>query len=128
MHNDYDSNDSHQLRNGKRYKVDQGDHFEHHRSHNSEPSLNSPSNSRKESGLIPPTPWKLFVNPPIASQTSPRGQGHPPPQNTQPPRRNRMGDDMKLPIFRGSGLEDPKQHWFLCEAVWSVKQVIDDDI
>ena len=39
-----------------------------------------------------------------------------------------MGDDMKLPIFKGSSLEDPKQHWFLCEVVWSVKQVIDDEI
>lgn len=39
-----------------------------------------------------------------------------------------MGDDMKLPIFKGLGLEDPKQHWFLCDAVWSGKQVIDDDI
>ena len=39
-----------------------------------------------------------------------------------------MGDDMKLPVFKGLGLEDPKQHWFLCEVVWSVKQVIDDDI
>jgi hypothetical protein len=39
-----------------------------------------------------------------------------------------MGDDMKLPVFKGLGLEDPEQHWFRCEAVWSVKQVIDDDI
>ena len=39
-----------------------------------------------------------------------------------------MGDDMKLLVFKGSRLEDPEQHWFLCEAVWSVKQVIDDDI
>ena len=35
---------------------------------------------------------------------------------------------MKLLIFKGSGLEDPEKHWFLCEVVWSVKQVIDDDI
>ena len=32
------------------------------------------------------------------------------------PRRNKMaGDDMKFPIFNGNGLEDPKQHWILCE-------------
>ena len=128
MHNDYESDDSHHLRSGKRYKVDHEDHFEHHRSHSSEPRLNSPGNTRKESGLIPPTQQKFFVNPPVTSQTSPRGQGHPPVQNTQPPRRNRMGDDMKLPVFKGSGLEDPEQHWFLCEVVRSVKQVIDDDI
>ena len=39
-----------------------------------------------------------------------------------------MGDDIKLPFFKGTGLEDPEQHWFLCEVVWNVKQVIDDDI
>ena len=39
-----------------------------------------------------------------------------------------MVDYMKLPIFRGTGLEDPEQHWFLCKVVWNVKQVIDDDI
>ena len=39
-----------------------------------------------------------------------------------------MGVDMKLPVFKGSRLEDPQQHWFLCEVGWSVKQVIDDDI
>ena len=37
-----------------------------------------------------------------------------------------MDDDMKLPIFRGPGLEDPEQHWFLCDAVWNVKQVQND--
>ena len=74
MHNDYEFDDSHNLRSGKRYKVDHRDQFEHRRSHSSEPRLNSPSNSRKESGLIPPTRHKLFVNPPVTSQTSPRGQ------------------------------------------------------
>ena len=39
-----------------------------------------------------------------------------------------MGDDMKLLVFKGSRLEDPEQHWFLCEAMWNVKQVTDDDI
>ena len=85
MHNDYESDDSHHLRSGKIYKVDHGDHFEHRRNHSSEPRLNSPSNSIKQSGLIPPTPQKIFFNPPIASQTPPRGQGQPPAQNTQPP-------------------------------------------
>ena len=60
MHNDYDYDDSYHLRSGKRYKVDHGDHFEHRHSHSREPRFNSPSNSRKESGLIPPTPHKLF--------------------------------------------------------------------
>ena len=107
MHNEYESDDSHNLRSGKRYKVDHKDHFEHHKSHSSEPRLNSSRNPRKESGLIPPTPHKFVVNPPVTSQTSPRGQNKPPVQNMQPPRRNRMGDDMKLPVFKGLRLEYP---------------------
>lgn len=39
-----------------------------------------------------------------------------------------MGCDMKLLVFKETGLEEPEQHWFLCEVVWNVKQVIDDDI
>ena len=39
-----------------------------------------------------------------------------------------MADDIKLPIFRGTRLEDLDQHWFLCEAVWSIKQITDNDI
>ena len=39
-----------------------------------------------------------------------------------------MANDIKLPVFRGTGLEDPNQHWFLCEAVWNIKQVIDNDV
>ena len=26
-----------------------------------------------------------------------------------------VGDDMKLPIFNGNGLEYLEKHWFLCE-------------
>jgi hypothetical protein len=37
-----------------------------------------------------------------------------------------MKDDMRLPIFRGDGSEDPNQHWFLCEAVWNIKNVTDE--
>ena len=33
------------------------------------------------------------------------------------------GNDIKLPIFNGNGLEDPEQHWFLCESVWTMQQV-----
>jgi hypothetical protein len=32
-----------------------------------------------------------------------------------------MGDDMKLHVFKGTGLEDPDQHWFLFDDVWNVK-------
>jgi len=38
------------------------------------------------------------------------------------------GGEMKLPLFHGNGLEDPQQHWFLCEVVWRVRQVVDADM
>ena len=38
------------------------------------------------------------------------------------------GDDTKLPLFHGNGTDDPKQYWFLCEVVWTVRQVMDDDV
>jgi hypothetical protein len=37
-----------------------------------------------------------------------------------------MVDEMRLPIFRGYGSEDPYQHWFLCKSFWSIKQVTDE--
>ena len=39
-----------------------------------------------------------------------------------------VGDDVKIPLFQGNGTKDPEQYWFLCEAIWIVKQVQDDDI
>ena len=33
------------------------------------------------------------------------------------------GNNIKLPIFNGNGLEDPEKHSFLCESIWSVQQV-----
>ena len=35
---------------------------------------------------------------------------------------------MKLPIFKGTGAEDPEQHWFLCEAMWTIKKINDDNL
>ena len=102
MHYEYESDDSHNLRSGKRFKVDHRDQFEHRRSHNSEPRVKSPGRLRKRRNFIPPTPQKYFANPLGTSQNSPRGHSPPPAQNIQPPRRNRMGDDMKLPVFKGT--------------------------
>ena len=34
--------------------------------------------------------------------------------------------EMRLPIFRGDGSEDPDQHWFLCEAIWNIKNITDE--
>jgi hypothetical protein len=39
-----------------------------------------------------------------------------------------MVDEMRLPIFRGDGFEDPDQHRFLCEVVWNIKNVTDEAI
>ena len=38
-----------------------------------------------------------------------------------------MNDDIKLPVFKGTGSEDPEQFWFLCEAVWTAKNITDQD-
>ena len=62
----------------------------------------------REGGLIPPTPQKLLVNPLVVNQSPPKGQVPPSPQQPQQPRRNMMGDDMKLPVFKGTRLEDPE--------------------
>ena len=43
-------------------------------------------------------------------------------------RHMKVGDDAKLPLFHGNGTEDPEQYWFLCEYVWSVKQITDDEV
>jgi hypothetical protein len=39
-----------------------------------------------------------------------------------------MADEMRLPIFRGDGSEDPDQHRFLCEVVWNIKNVTDEAV
>jgi hypothetical protein len=39
-----------------------------------------------------------------------------------------MEDEMRLPIFRGDGSEDPNQHWFLCEVVCNIKSITDEAI
>ena len=39
-----------------------------------------------------------------------------------------VGKEVKLPFFHGNGTEDPEQYWFLYEAVWTVKQVQDENI
>ena len=39
-----------------------------------------------------------------------------------------MTNDMRLPIFRGDGSEDLDQYWFLCEAVWNIKNVTNEAV
>ena len=37
-------------------------------------------------------------------------------------------DDIKLPIFKGTGSEDPEQFLFLCEAMWTATNITDIDV
>ena len=85
MQRSYEYGDSYNLRSGKRYKIDYGDYSGHHRTNNSEARPDSPSNNRKEGGLIPPTLQKLLVNSLVVKQSPPRGQGPPSPHHTQTP-------------------------------------------
>jgi hypothetical protein len=39
-----------------------------------------------------------------------------------------MEDEVRIPIFRGDGFEDSVQHWFLCEAIWNINNVIDEAV
>ena len=60
-----------------------------------------------------------------------RGQGIPTIPNFVPtvPLANTMaGADIKLPIFNGNGLEYPDKHCFLCDDVWTVRQIQDENI
>jgi hypothetical protein len=34
---------------------------------------------------------------------------------------------LRMLVFHGAGSEDPEQHLFVCEAIWTVKNVQDDD-
>jgi hypothetical protein len=79
------------------------------------------------------------INPPIASTvlSNQNSQNHQSPQSTITSSStstqtgnlgSSMADEMRLPIFRGDGSEDPDQHWFLCEAVWNIKNVTDEDV
>lgn len=68
----------------------------------------------------------VFFPPPTPSTPTPPTP-HPPPPPHPPPRRN-MVDDIKLPVSKGTGSEDPKNFWFLCEDVWTMKQINDENI
>jgi hypothetical protein len=35
---------------------------------------------------------------------------------------------LKMSLFQGASSEDPDQHLFICEMIWAVKNVYDDDV
>ena len=44
-------------------------------------------------------------------------------------RKSRIeGDEMNLPILNGNGTDDLEKYWFLCEAIWTTRQTIEDDV
>jgi len=106
----------------------------------------SPSTTEEPEGGIPYHPYtpqkqtgtqnNLVGTPSSSSQTVPTPATSPlptplsgsTPVSQNPPQRNRMGDDMKLPIFKGTGAEDPEQHWFLCKAMWTIKTINEDNL
>ena len=113
--------DSHILRSGKRYKVDHGGYYLEY-----PPSISESVKSNPEASELNPGTLQRNLgtqgNPTVplsgsnSSQTPPSDQKTPTSQQTQPLRRNVMADDIKLYVFRGTGLENPDQHWFLCEV------------
>jgi hypothetical protein len=70
----------------------------------------------------------------LSNQSSPSHQSVQSTANSSPPHiqsgtlGRSMADEMRLPIFRGDGSEDPDQHWFLCEAIWNIKNVTDEAV
>ena len=129
------------LRNGKMYKRD----FDP--SSLGQATASTPVNPEESDSEENPsvTPQHRSTTPEIPSQSesqpgpsiSATGQSapvNPPPSTSCPspnPPRNPMAhlvDDIKLPIFKGTGSEDPEQFWFLCEAVWNAKKITDPDV
>ena len=116
-----DFDDIGRTRSGKKYKVD----FRSPIFEDSSDSTRQQSHSHTDriEGGIPYhsyTPQKQIgtQNNPVGTPSSSLQTVHttttsPPPtppsgsntSNQHPPRRNRMGDDMKLPIFKGTGVE-----------------------
>lgn len=37
----------------------------------------------------------------------------------------RMADDLRMQVFNGNGSQDPEQHMFVCEAIWTAKYIQD---
>ena len=98
------------------------------------PSIGNPLVTLQQRPIIPENPSQSESNPsssiPVAGQStlvsSPPPTTSPPPSPPRPAMAH-MNDDIKLHVFKGTGSEDPKQFWFLCEAVWTAKTITDQD-
>ena len=38
----------------------------------------------------------------------------------------RIDHTLRMPEFQGAGLEDPEQHLFVCNMIWTMKNVQDE--
>jgi hypothetical protein len=112
-------------RSGKRYRVNDSSSSEEDSSDNTRQQIQNPRTPQKPVGTQSNPAGTPSSSSHTAHTTPPSGSNT---ANPNPPPRNRMGDDMKLPTFKGTGSEDPEQHWFLCEAIWTIKQVQDDNV
>ena len=88
------------------------------------PSVGNPSVTPQQRPVIPENPSQSESHPslsiPVAGKSTPVSS---PPRSVMA----HMNDDIKLPVFKGTGSEDPEQFWFLCEAVWTANNITDQD-
>ena len=123
------------LRNGKRYKRDLESSTEYTplSSEASEsvevPSVRNPPITLQQRPIIPENLLQSESNPipniPVIGQSSPASSN---PSSSPRSQMAHVHDDIKLPVFKGTGSEDPEQFWFLCEAVWTAKNITDIDV
>ena len=99
------------------------------------PSFGNPPVTPQRSSVTPEIPSQSDCQPsPSIPTTGQSASVKPPPSTSCPPPNPpktamaHLADDIKLPIFKGTGSEDPEQFWFLCEAVWNVKKITDPDV
>ena len=99
------------------------------------PSIGNPPVTPQRRPVIPRKSSQYETNPsssiPVAGQSTPVSSPLPtssPPPSPPRPAMAHMHDGINLPIFKGTGSEYPEQFWFLCEAVWTAKNIMDQDI
>ena len=60
--------------------------------------------------------------------TSPPHTPTPTPLPPPPPPLFNTANAMKMPIFKGLGIEDLEQFWFVANVVWKSQQITDEDL
>ena len=97
--------------------------------HRNEPETLGTAQNTEVSNINPPIVLEMISNQNIQKHQSPHGTITSSSTSIQTRNLgNFMADKMRLPIFRGDGFEDLDQHWFLCEAIWNIKNITDEAI